>query len=87
MGRIATRPDVLADGRRPTTVTPTGVPTSPRARRSGIGPVLICLVQIAYAPTAEAADRALAARVAMMQTPGVTAHIRGTGNGLVGGAS
>ena len=40
-------------------------------------------VQVAYAPSAEAADRALAAKVAMMQTLGLKVHVCGTNNGLV----
>ncbi len=39
-------------------------------------------VQIAYAPTPEAADRALAAKVAMMQGLGVSVSVCGTDNGL-----
>ena len=41
-------------------------------------------VQVAYTPTPEAANEALAAKVAMMQNVGVRVHICGTDNGLVG---
>ncbi len=40
-------------------------------------------IQVAYAPDAEAANRALAAKVAMMQEIGVQVHLCGTDNGLV----
>jgi hypothetical protein len=39
-------------------------------------------IQVAYAPTAGDADRALAAKVAMMQGLGVQVHVCGTDNGL-----
>jgi hypothetical protein len=41
-------------------------------------------IQVAYAPTAVAANEALAAKVAMMQELGVQVHLCGTGNGLIG---
>lgn len=41
-------------------------------------------IQVAYAPTPEAANEALAAKVAMMQALGVQVNICGTENGLVG---
>lgn len=41
-------------------------------------------IQVAYAPTPEAAHDALAAKVAMMQGLGVRVHICGTDNGLIG---
>ncbi len=40
-------------------------------------------IQVAYAPSAEAANRALAAKVAMMQELGVRVHVCGADNGLV----
>lgn len=40
-------------------------------------------IQVAYAPTPELANQALAAKVAMMQNLGVQVHICGTDNGLV----
>jgi L-fucose isomerase-like protein len=40
-------------------------------------------IQVAYAPDAESANQALAARVAMMQNLGVQVHLCGTDNGLV----
>jgi hypothetical protein len=40
-------------------------------------------IQVAYAPSAEAADRALAAKAAMMQALGVRVHLCGSDNGLV----
>lgn len=39
-------------------------------------------VQVAYAPTADVANEALATKVAMMQHLGVRVHICGTDNGL-----
>jgi hypothetical protein len=41
-------------------------------------------IQVAYAPDAETANQALAAKIAMMQHLGVQAHICGTDNGLIG---
>lgn len=41
-------------------------------------------IQIAYAPDADAANRAMAAKIAMMQGIGVTVHICGDNNGLEG---
>jgi hypothetical protein len=41
-------------------------------------------IQVAYAPTADSANDALAAKVAMMQGLGVQVHICGTDNGLTG---
>ncbi len=41
-------------------------------------------IQVAYAPTAQAANEALAAKVAMMQSLGVHVHICGSDNGLAG---
>lgn len=41
-------------------------------------------IQVAYAPSSEAANDALAAKVAMMQALGVQVNICGTGNGLAG---
>lgn len=41
-------------------------------------------IQVAYAPSAEQANQALAAKVAMMQGLGVNVHICGTDNGLTG---
>lgn len=41
-------------------------------------------IQVAYGPSADAANDALAAKVAMMQALGVQVNICGTGNGLVG---
>ena len=41
-------------------------------------------IQIAYAPDVATANRALAAKVAMMQALGVTVHICGSDNGLIG---
>jgi hypothetical protein len=40
-------------------------------------------IQVAYAPNAEVANQALAAKVAMMQNLGVHVHVCGTDNGLV----
>ena len=40
-------------------------------------------IQVAYAKSAEAADRALAVKAAMMQTLGLKVHVCGTRNGLV----
>lgn len=40
-------------------------------------------IQVAYAPDAESANTALAAKIAMMQGLGVQVHICGTDNGLV----
>lgn len=40
-------------------------------------------IQVAYAPDAESANRALAAKVSMMQALGVHVHLCGTDNGLV----
>lgn len=40
-------------------------------------------IQVTYAPSAEAADRALAAKVAMMQALGVKVYVCGTENGMV----
>lgn len=40
-------------------------------------------IQVTYAPSAEVANQALAAKVAMMQHLGVHVHLCGTGNGLV----
>ncbi len=39
-------------------------------------------IQVAYAPIAELANQALAAKVAMMRELGVQVHVCGTGNGL-----
>ncbi|MBA2276594.1 MAG: fucose isomerase [Chloroflexia bacterium] len=39
-------------------------------------------IQVAYAPTAEDANRAIVAKVAMMQALGIEVHVCGTGNGL-----
>jgi hypothetical protein len=41
-------------------------------------------IQVAYAPTPDAANQALAAKVAMMQALGVQVNVCGTENGLVG---
>jgi hypothetical protein len=40
-------------------------------------------IQVAYAKSAEAADRALAVKAAMMQALGLKVHVCGTRNGLV----
>ena len=39
-------------------------------------------IQAAYTPSAEDADRALAAKVAVMQELGIEGHVCGTDNGL-----
>lgn len=41
-------------------------------------------IQVAYAPSADVANQALAAKIAMMQELGVQVHICGRDNGLVG---
>ena len=40
-------------------------------------------IQVAYAKSAKAADKALAVKVAMMQELGIKVHVCGTNNGLV----
>ena len=39
-------------------------------------------IQVAYAPTAEAADRALAAKAAAMRSLGLRVHVCGTTGGV-----